>query len=337
MPMFPIHTLRSIVAGTSAIDVPYLHVATDAEARSFAEAYGFDLDDPRDAAEAAGLRDEAIDFLDEQLDAGAAVPAAVRDTEDVVVLLRWASQLDHPYQAAACAVLRVMHTLAHSSSWFGERYGADIQRQVLARFEPHLATDERGLRLDDVRLVRFEARARKERWSVAVKLLHKAENVAADVFDYLGLRFVTHDRLDALLVVRALRRRNIIMFANIKPSRSRNSLVDLDRLAALLDEQPDIDREGLREHVDQWPAPGGHPERNPYSDAAYHSIQFTCRQRIRVTDEAGQPLRFFFPFEVQILDAPSYRLSREGYASHDEYKRRQLAVARRRVLGPLDR
>ena len=88
----------------------------------------------------------------------------------------------------------------------------------------------------------------------------------------------------------------------------------------------------LREVVDGWGPPAGDPERNRYSDAAYHSMQFTCRQRIRVTDEAGQRQHFFFPFEVQVLDEASFRISREGFASHEEYKRRQVAAAVGRVF-----
>ena len=333
MPVFPVATLKSIIAGSSAIDVPSLHVTTRDDARAFAEAYGYDLRDPREAAQAASLRDEALDFLDEMLEVGDAIPPAVRGQEDVLELLLLASKPTHPHQRAVCALLRVMHTLAHCSSWFGDRYHSTIQRQVLSRFERFLSTGDDGrLRIDEVPLVRFEARARKERWSVALKMLHKPENVAADIFDYMGLRFVTHDRFDALLVIRALRLRNIIMFANVKPSRSRNTLFDLHRLEAFLLEHPDASLEALRDAVEGWGPPPGDPQRNPYSDAAYHSVQFTCRQRIRVTDELGQRQHFFFPFEIQILDQASFERSREGFASHDEYKRRQVAAATRRVL-----
>lgn len=332
-PLFPFHTLRSVIAGTSAIDVPHLNVRSRQEAEGFLSAYGYDLDDPHDVAEMAALRSEAVAFLDRMLEAGDAIPDTVRDEQDVLRLIRIASDPGHKNQRAVCALLRVMHTLAHSSSWFADRFHDSIQRQVLARIEPFLREEAGQKYLADVPLVHFEMRARKERWSLALKLLHKAENVAADVFDYVGLRFVTRDRLDALLVVRALRTNNMIMFANVKPSRSRNTLMDLDRLETWFAANPEPDLEALRREVQTWAPPAGDPERNRYSDAAYRSLQFTCRQRIHVTDSTGRPLRFFFPFEVQILDEESYRISREGFASHDEYKRRQVADARRRVLG----
>ena len=44
-------------------------------------------------------------------------------------------------------------------------------------------------------------------------------------------------------------------------------------------------------------------------------------------------MKKYFTFEVQVLDAESYRISREGFASHEEYKRRQVLDARKRVWG----
>ena len=94
-PLFPFHTLRSIVSGTSAIDVPALNVRSRAEAEGFVTAYGFRLDDPHDQAEVAALRSEAVAFLDRMLDLSDRIPDAVRDESDVLTLLRIASGLEH--------------------------------------------------------------------------------------------------------------------------------------------------------------------------------------------------------------------------------------------------
>jgi uncharacterized protein (TIGR04562 family) len=45
--------------------------------------------------------------------------------------------------------------------------------------------------------------------------------------------------------------------------------------------------------------------------------------------------RFFFPYEIQIVDLETHRNNMEGQASHDTYKLRQLQAARKRVLGGL--
>ena len=44
-------------------------------------------------------------------------------------------------------------------------------------------------------------------------------------------------------------------------------------------------------------------------------------------------MSFYFNYEIQLLDRLSYQAATSGPASHGAYKQRQLATARRRVLG----
>ncbi len=46
----------------------------------------------------------------------------------------------------------------------------------------------------------------------------------------------------------------------------------------------------------------------------------------------GERLCFYFPFEIQLMDRESYLKTREGLASHKEYKQRQREAVRKRVL-----
>jgi uncharacterized protein (TIGR04562 family) len=190
--------------------------------------------------------------------------------------------------------------------------------------------------------------------------------VAGEVFDRIGVRFVTRERFDALMVVRYLRLHNVIMFANVIPARSRNTLLDVDwvqgRVEALKKEVEESRLseakalEVLRKEARRQPYPASATRlENPFSSVDYHSIQFTCRQSIRILEpragivsspwtsvggtehEGGEALRFFFPFEVQVLDEESYRVSRSGLAAHDVYKKRQYDAVKLRVLGSLFR
>ena len=52
-------------------------------------------------------------------------------------------------------------------------------------------------------------------------------------------------------------------------------------------------------------------------------------------DNPEPVLRFFFPYEVQILDHENHVRTQEGESSHANYRLRQLRTARRRVLGSL--
>lgn len=377
-PLFTWETLNTIIGGVSAIDIPRLHTPTPAAAEDFLRSYGFDVNDEADRAEISRLRGEAVALIDEVLLPGSAVsmPNRIREQRDLRQIMVWASATqDGERQRWSCALLRVVHTFAHCQSYFNLHFGRQIRAQILARFEPHLHKNDRGWRLgsgpDAVDLVRFEVKHGKELRSLAIKLLQKYENVATDIFDRVGVRFVTHRRFDALLVVRYLRAHNLVMFANIKPSRSRNTLIDIEAIRADLESLTEADYaqptrlEALRERVDGLPFPGGPmPGINPHSSSAYHAIQFTCRQHIRVAnpyapeslavlddidsspvdetqsvralrDAIDEEIGFFFPYEVQILDQQAYDMSHYGRASHAVYKRRQLDAVRRRVMGAL--
>src|SRR5690606_27261274 len=125
------------------------------------------------------------------------------------------------------------------------------------------------------------------------KLLQKAENVGADIFDWVGIRFVTNNRFDALLVAKYLRVQNLILFSSIRPGRSRNTLIDVERLRqdmAVVDDQIRAGKlasheklSKLRDIVREYPYPEpGTRSANPFSLSTYHSIQFTVTQQIRV-------------------------------------------------------
>lgn len=349
---FPWDTLRSILGGRSAVDVPRLHCEDLRSAEAFLECYGFDWTEPSHREELEVFRADAVAFLEDELLDDEEILPEVRQQTDPRQLLVWASSRESsPRQSWTCALLRIAHTLAHCRSHFNETYGEQIRSQILQRFEPHLHITSGGLLLGDgpdaVELVDFEVKASKPVRSVALKLLHKVENVAEDVFDRVGVRFITRERFDTLLAVRYLRENNVFMFTNVKPSRSRNTLIDFDWLQDLTSSLNTEVAEGrmteaeylemLRSAVAAKEYPSGpSPGINPHSAASYHSLQFTCRQMIRVaTADGEEEIRFFFPFEIQVLDDESYRRSRSGYASHDLYKARQRIAVRRRVLGHL--
>lgn len=382
--VFPWETLDAIIGGKSAIDVPRLQVYHLREAEAFLEGYGFRWDDRFHCSELEEHRKEAIHFLESELlidEPDLSIPKVIREQKDVRRLLLWASESEKGsiQQAWSCAIVRLMHTFTHCESYFNERFGSQIREQILQRFQPHLHEEEGRLMLkdntDSIPLADFSVKHSKPKYSLALKLLHKAENVAADVFDRIGVRFVTLDRFDALRVVRYLRTRNVFMFANVKPSRSRNTLIQLEwlkgEIAALLSEEDSSEYahhlDALRDKIEHAPYTGPPASsHNPHSSRKYHSIQFTCRQMIRVENPytpvlakrlestyLARPelrtlcnelqsslrdtsqIRFFFPFEVQIMDEKSFEMSRVGEAAHADYKRRQRESVKRRILGPL--
>lgn len=379
----PWEMMDTMIAGKSGIDVPRLYLRSLHEADDFLANYGYEWTNPEDRDEVEALRVESIEFIETMLlddEPDLEILPLVREEEDVRKLLLWASAPPGgPRQRWSCALLRVMHTFVHCGSYFQQMFSEQIREQVLGRFTSHVNDGPKGLRLgegpDAVPLHTFQFRGAKSRTSLAMKLLQKAENVAAEVFDWVGVRFVTHNRFDALLVAKYLRTHNLVVFSNVRPGRSRNTLIETDRLRKDMERLDEMVRAGkmaeaeklekLRNLVHDYPYPEpGTRSANPFSLSTYHSIQFTVSQQIRVPNpylggvgsmisavdrrahtgaqlisralhKAGMhsEVKFFFPYEVQILDHESFEESRSGRASHTVYKARQRQKVKRRLFG----
>jgi uncharacterized protein (TIGR04562 family) len=198
----------------------------------------------------------------------------------------------------------------------------------------------------------FEVKDKKSRDSMLLKLLSKREMVAEQLFDLIGVRIVTYTPTDAILALEILRQNKVLIFANIIPSRTRNSLVDFDAYKSSV--EPILERyqagdmpladtlDRLKRVVCEQPmVPTTDKPFNLENDASiqgYRALHLTQRQLIRShtmeSFNGEAPIsKFFFPYELQIVDVDSYRQNHMGSSAHVQYKLRQLVKARRRVLG----
>jgi uncharacterized protein (TIGR04562 family) len=354
-------------------------------AEKFLQAYGYDIIDPIELAELQGSMQEAIRFIKryflkpENPDGLALeVPKKLNDLLDVRELLLYASSdANSELRNWACAVLRLVHTISHVDRDIRTHYFGEIQKQIFDRFYRHLHRDEvgqlyLGRTVDDplrVNLVEFQVKPKKARDSTLMKLLHKPESVAEELFDRVGLRFVTRNRVDSIRVVHFLEQSHVIVAANIKPSRSRNTLIDTQAFRERLSQglNRGDDEAALDRLLEETPYPASKNGENTFSSDHYRAIQFTCRQLIKVrnslADEIrelkqvskGQELspslqavidkldprqiqrviRFFYPFEIQVMDETSFIENEKGRSAHHEYKKAQQQTALVRVMGPL--
>jgi uncharacterized protein (TIGR04562 family) len=389
--------LDVIISGKSSIDSPAgFQLRSQDAASQFLESYGYSSENPIEKAELLGNFHEALNFVRKYFLAPEnpdgyrlEVPRKILEVTDIRELFLMAS-MHFPGQTAdsqglalknwACSLLKVMHTIAHIDKDLRSSYFSDIQQQIFDRFYKVVHRDaDGGLYLGDtpedqlrVDLVSFETKPKKSRESTILKLLHKPENVAEDIFDRVGIRFITHSRLDALRVVKFLKDRMLVMPPNIKPSRSRNTLVELDffreQLTDLLvkAERGEVSEEQLVMQLEEVARPPGVSPNNPHSSEFYRAIQFTCRQLIklvnplyedmknlkalakgksRMDEETAKAIdridmkyvqkevRFFYPFEVQVVDKKSAEENEKGNSAHSEYKRAQVMTAMKRVMG----
>jgi uncharacterized protein (TIGR04562 family) len=355
-----------IIGGKSSIDLSKLNINSLAAADNFLNVYGYDLNKEYISQELRNILNEAISFIEDVLipdpftkEVNLEIPKEIREEKDVRNLLMIASDHLNKMQLWACAILRVMHTISHINNDISLKFFPEIQRQILDKIwsaininskgEKYFGDEETGIKIHDI-----DIKAKKERNSTILKLLHKIENVAADVFDQIGVRIITNDKVDALLVIRYLRSSGILDFCNIKPNRSINRLIDIKIFKKILNHQKERLKSGeigqdeferiiRQESEREANIPYDVDSINPYTSKEYRSIQFTCRQMIRMkyplnapeTDNRQDNFTFFFPYEMQVVDIKTHMENRFGKASHEKYKEKQLISARRRVLGKL--
>jgi uncharacterized protein (TIGR04562 family) len=173
--------------------------------------------------------------------------------------------------------------------------------------------------------------------------------------------------------VKYLKDKMVIMPPNIKPSRSRNTLIKLDEFRARLGDllgrvdRQEVNEEQLCAELEKAVRPPAVNPDNPHSSEHYRAIQFTCRQLIKMRNPLYDDLkemkhlaraklahedlqkiteridlksiqrefRFFYPFEVQVVDQKSAEENERGRSAHSEYKRAQGMTALKRVMGVL--
>jgi uncharacterized protein (TIGR04562 family) len=376
--LFPLppEVTQVVLGGGSPIDLDALRVHSPEAAWDFALNYGYDMAVPAQRAHVMRVYEDALDFLEGVVLEGTdlhVLPDVAR-LDDPLDLLLWASERPSTSRGRwACALLRVMHTLFHVDHNVNLRSLPEIQRQVFGRYDRFLLQEEDGRLLlhgtYDVPLVAVERKENKDRVSMLLKMLHKPENVAETIYDQIGIRFVAEDHLGVLMVIRFLLDHHVLMPTHIKPSRSRNLMIDLQALESWMDDLPsafclqDLSPERRRELNARLALKTAGVGQNPFSSREYAAIQFTARTLVRLPSPATRALEtlqerlqtmgdtelsdlaripeliqeteeftFFFAHEVQVMELSGFQNAQSGPASHAEYKQRQRDAARRRVL-----
>lgn len=354
-----------IIGGRSSIDLSRLTLHTFEEADAFLSLYGYDLRKDSIKKEVKDIFREAINFIENFLipdpvtkEVNLYLPEDLKNEEDIRNILLIASDYSNRLQAWACVILRIMHTISHVNNDISLKFFPEIQRQILDNVWTSISINSKGEKFfgeedNGIKIFDIDIKAKKERNSTILKLLHKVENVAADVFDQIGVRIITYDKVDALLVLRYLRKNGVLDFFNVKPSRSINRLIDMKIFKKILNYHKERLKQGLITKEEFEIIIRQESEReanitqqqnnvNPYTHNEYKSIQFTCRQMIRMkypfdyeNPSLGENFCFFFPYEMQIVDIKTHEENKSGKASHEKYKEKQLISARRRVLGKL--
>lgn len=305
-------TFDVVCSGKSSLDAKnYLTELYDKnQVANFLLGYGFNINDPVESAELFGIFQEALQFIKryflkegnpEGLDLR--VPNYLYSITNISELFLAATgnatfKLKTEEALWAGVILKVMHTILHADKDLRARYFSTVQQQIFDKFYKFIHRDDENrlfLRNEagtSIPLYDFQTKAKKTRDSIIIKLLHKQENVAEELFDRIGVRIITYNKLDALRVIKFLHKNYVIMINNIKPSRSQNTLVDLNLLRkrvltlykmSMRDQLTEDDfYQRLNNLIaDSYPRSAHHSDKNVHSSDEYRAIHFTGRQLIK--------------------------------------------------------
>lgn len=356
--------LDCVVGGVSALDITRLNVSTEEEAWQFIAAYGYSLDDPEHREQLWATHRRAVALIKDQLlEEGETIPERLSDPErlvDLTQLLILASSRkpeDRNLQRWACAILRVMHVYVHLRNDLFSAFRDEIQAQILKPLQDAIVQDDvtgatiLGPRSLDggVTLHKFEIKPFKTTTSSVIKLLARPERVALTLLDKLGVRFVTRDTFDSFRVIRFLIDNHLVSYPHIIPDQSNNTLFPLNLFLEVMEDirirtkrrstefSTDEIQKLLRERLETAEARAEYLEKvNEFSSPGYRFIKFINRKLITVAVGPGEQqraFRFFYPYEIQVMDHDTYVRNLSGPMAHDEYKNRQRRKARERVLG----
>jgi uncharacterized protein (TIGR04562 family) len=309
--LFNWETFDVVCSGQSSLDAKtYLTELYDKEqVANFLYGYGFNINDPVESAELFGIFQEALQFIKryfliegnpEGLDLK--IPNYLYSITNISELFLAATgnssfKLSTEEALWAGVILKIMHTVLHTDKDLRYRYFSTIQQQIFDRFYKFIHRDEENrLFLKNetgttIPLYDFQTKAKKTRDSIIIKLLHKQENVAEELFDRIGVRIITYNKLDALRVIKFLHQNYVIMINNIKPSRSQNTLVDLalfrKRVYTLYKEAIKNNHseenfyQRLNSLIDDSSTVSQASDRNLHTSDEYRAIHFTGRQLIK--------------------------------------------------------
>lgn len=397
--MFDWDAIDAILGGRSIIDAKKFvgFAAEESNVKEFLRGYGVNYSDPIIQAELFGNFQETVQFVrryflkegnEEGLDLK--IPAEIVQLTDVSKLFIMATDGKGSKKSEVAhwaeVILKVMHTILHVDKDLRSGYFSIIQTQIFDRFYKYIHRQDEKLFIGTndsstwIELEDFSTKSKKTRESVIIKLLHKAENVAEELFDRVGVRIITKNRYDTVRVMKFLIENFVVIPHNIKPSRSVNTMFDVETFK---DKHAKLVKKALRQNlkedeflkamekaIDKSPAKVTDDKNNKHTSSSYQSIQFTCRHLIRYKnpflndfsdlrkeakaiskqDEDNElakkvlemdmslisrDVRFFYPYEVQIVDEEAHQNNSEGDASHGEYKKNQLQSAAKRLFKDL--
>lgn len=350
------HNLKTVIGGVSPLDLRNISIDSVEEAHEFFSSYGFDWNVDADRKELANVFQKAVVFLKteivEERDKFPKELLDYNELKDLRKLLVYVNSKSHhsneDLRRWSGALLKVMHVIVHFTHDMYSIFPEEIQKQTLGPFEEHLFSDpahdssflRKNSNEESIKLYKFEKKPVKDFRSSVLKLLAKRKLFALNLYDNIGVRFVTWNTFDTFRVIRYLMANTLINPFHTVTDQSVNTVYPLNLFFEAMDDLSTAHKDFDPNEVEAFLAKKLNEnyqraeyllKENVFSGEGYKFIKFVSRRLISVNVNGSQH-RFFYPFEVQILTRDAYLESIQSEQAHHEYKKRQRDSARQRLL-----
>lgn len=328
-----VQAVRLLVADGSVVDWRRLFFSEVEEVHRFLAVNGFDVARPDELERLQGLHRRAVTYVDETFDID--LPPRVRRPEDPADLFLAASGQKRWEQRGACVVLKMMHVINHLEA---RKLGYHLNVSERALFE---AASEKvkdcieRMGAEGLGVSSYEPSTKSEH-SLLTKLISKPQVTAAQIFDKLRFRLMTHDRGDLVPVMRWLTR-NLFPFNHIIAGETHNTILNEEEIFRSLEGQLTAPLPPWKDASNLDPAAF-----NPATSALFHMIGFVVELPIRVdricaTEDMSRFRHLghlvLVALEFQLFDQETAEANETGDGRHSAYKGRQLSVVGQRLWG----
>jgi len=327
-----LESVRLLLRGSSVIDWNRAVFPDLEHVNGYLGLHRLDWDDPEDRRRVEYVHRQAVSYLEEHL--GLRFPQDLQQPDDVREIFLLASQTGgfRRRQILACAILKLMHTIAHLEAAELRFQTAMSEADLLDLAERRIYESAARMRDEGFPLAAFYGN-RKSRNSIITKLLAKKEATAATVFDKLRFRVITQRR-DQIVPAIAWLTRHLFPFNYTIPGQSHNNLIDLHT------EWTQGPYRDVAQALQGFTAEGDqpfNPDDNPFSGPSYRVINFIVDFPVRI-DHLGHA-RYgallgrvvFVQVEFQVVDAETAERNEQGDAAHALYKERQREIVASRL------
>lgn len=329
--------LRLMLRGSSVVDWFRLHFEGYEDVDAFLRVNEFEPSDKTDQERLSDLHRRSVRYLSEYLNYRR-VPEQVEFVDDVRHLFLMASgKYKRRVRLFACMTLKVMHILNYQE---GHELlsrlpfsSAEVSLLVRSKVERVM----RGLLERGFPIVSFAGNT-KTNDSIVSKLLAKKESQVALVLDKLRFRIVT-ERIEDIPSLMCAMGQELMPFNYLMPSKSDNTLLDIDRLLTRAGNVSAIQTRPSASMANEPPDASLGERRNEFSGPSYRVVSFVSDVPVRidrvvpleggVVETLGRVV--FGAVEFQIVDQASAEENESGENRHTLYKARQRTRVKERL------